>query len=68
MNAKKPGAGEISRLEGAIEAFDLLRRDFEDWLTEARDEEGREIMDNVIAHVEAELIEFRKRLEKLTKG
>jgi len=53
----------LIRLEAKLEALEELRAEIEPWRMEERDESAREALDNVIAHVEAEIVELHRRRE-----
>lgn len=53
--------GEVIRLEARLGAFEELKAEFEPWLMEERELSGREALANVIAHLEAEIVEAQRR-------
>lgn len=60
----KPG-GEPLRLQARLEAFEDLKAELEPWLMEERDASAREALANVLFHLDAEIAEQHRRLEKL---
>lgn len=60
--------GELMRLEARLGAFEDLKAEIEPWLMEERDMSAREALDNVIAHVNAEIIELHRRREEIERG
>jgi hypothetical protein len=56
---------ESLRLRARLEAFEDLKAEFEPWLMEERDVSGREALANVLFHLDAEIIEQRRRLEEI---
>ena len=60
-------AEQIQRLIGALEIIDGLREEMELWLGEAQDDSKRECLDNVVGHISAIEVEYRKRLKDLRK-
>ncbi|MGC2459108.1 MAG: hypothetical protein WA435_14060 [Gallionellaceae bacterium] len=59
--------GELIRLEARLGAFEDLKAEIEPWIMEERDVSGREALDNVIAHVDAEIVELHRRREEIEK-
>lgn len=59
---------ELTRLEARIGAFEDLKAEIEPWLMEERDVSAREALDNVIAHVDAEVIELHRRRSEIESG
>ncbi|HSH28487.1 MAG TPA: hypothetical protein VK971_01165 [Thiohalobacter sp.] len=59
-------AREILRLRARLEAFMDFRGEIEPWLMEERDIAGREALDNVLLHQDAEIAEQQRRLETMT--
>lgn len=55
---------DLIRLEARLGALEDLKADIEPWIMEERDVSGREALDNVIAHVDAEIVELRRRSEE----
>jgi hypothetical protein len=60
--------GELIRLEARLGAFEDLKAEIEPWLMEERDVSAREALDNVIAHVDAEIVELQRRREQIERG
>ncbi|MGA9664890.1 MAG: hypothetical protein WBQ69_00380 [Gallionella sp.] len=60
--------GELIRLEARLGAFEDLKAEIEPWLMEERDVSAREALDNVIAHINAEIVELHRRLEEIRRG
>jgi hypothetical protein len=58
--------GELIRLEARLGAFEDLKAELEPWLMEERELSGREALANVIAHLEAEIVEARRRRAQIT--
>ena len=58
---------ELIRLEGRLGAFEDLKAEIEPWIMEERDMPGREALDNVIAHVDAEIAVLHRRREDIEK-
>ncbi len=56
---------ELMRLEARIGAFEDLKAEIEPWIMEERDVSGREALENVIAHVDAEIFELHRRREEI---
>jgi hypothetical protein len=61
-NNKPNAAAQVQQLLGALEIIDLLREEMEQWLEEAQDESKRECLENVVAHIGAIEVNYRKRL------
>ena len=59
--------GELIRLEARLGAFEDLKAEIEPWLMEERDVSAREALDNVIAHVDAEIVELHRRREEIER-
>lgn len=53
----------LIRLQAKLEALEELRAEIEPWRMEERDVSAREALDNVIAHVDAEIVELHRRRE-----
>jgi hypothetical protein len=60
--------GELIRLEARLGVFEDLKAEIETWLMEERDVSGREALDNVISHVDAEIIELHRLREEIELG
>jgi hypothetical protein len=60
--------GELIRLEARLGAFEDLKAEIEPWLMEERDVSAREALDNVIAHLDAEIVELHRRREEIERG
>ena len=58
---------ELIRLEARLGAFEDIKAEIEPWIMEERDMSGREALDNVIAHVDAEIVEVHRRHEVIAK-
>jgi len=59
---------ELIRLEARLGAFEDLKAEIEPWLMEEREVSAREALDNVIAHVDAEIGELQRRREEIERG
>ncbi len=57
-----------ARLEGRLAAFEDLRAEIQTWVMEERDVAGREALDNVLAHVDAEIAELQRLRRELERG
>ncbi len=68
-NVDSTGMGQLEQeyheLTGAMNAISALTEELELRLEEARDDCVREVLDNVIALVEAQGIEYRRRRDDL---
>jgi hypothetical protein len=53
--------GELIRLEARLRAFEDLKNVFEPWVMEEREVSAREALENVIAHLDAEIVELHHR-------
>ncbi|HYA38549.1 MAG TPA: hypothetical protein VEI74_09820 [Candidatus Methylomirabilis sp.] len=53
----------LIRLQARLEALEDLKAEIEPWRMEERDLSAREALDNVIAHVDAEIVELHRRRE-----
>jgi hypothetical protein len=62
---RHPIASERFRLEGALEALDLLRTDLNLRRDQARNASSREAFDEMLTQVDALLIEYRRREDAL---
>lgn len=60
--------GELIRLEARLEAFEDLKAEIEPWIMEERDVSAREALDNVIAHLDGEIVELHRRREEIERG
>jgi hypothetical protein len=60
--------GELIRLEARLGAFEDLKAEIEPWLMEERDVSAREALDNVIAHLDAEIVELHRRREEIERA
>ena len=56
------------QLEAILGAFEDLKEEIEPWVMEERDVSGREALKNVIAHVDAKIIELHRLCEKIKRG
>jgi hypothetical protein len=54
---------ERARLEARLAAFLDLKAEFEPWVMEERDISAREALENVVAHLDAEIIETHRLLD-----
>lgn len=61
-------SGELVRLEARLGAFEDLKAEIGPWIMEERDVSAREALDNVIAHVDAEIIVLHHRREEIEHG
>jgi hypothetical protein len=61
----EPSEREFHELIGAHDAISALKEKLELRLEEARDDCVREVLDNIIALVDAQGIEYRRRKEEL---
>jgi hypothetical protein len=64
MNADEHTRALI-RLQAKLDALEELRAEIEPWRMEERDGSAREALGNVIAHVDAEIVELHRRREAL---
>jgi hypothetical protein len=55
--------GALIRLQTRLEAYEELKAEIEPWRMEDRDLSAREALDNVIARVDAEIVELHRRRE-----
>jgi hypothetical protein len=55
---------EVHELNGALDTISTLKEELELRLEEARDDCVREVLDNVIALIDAQGIEYRRRREE----
>jgi hypothetical protein len=53
----------LIRLEAKLDVLENLKADIEPWRMEERDVSAREALANVIAHIDAEIIELHRRSE-----
>lgn len=60
--------GELIRLEARLGAFEDLKAEIEPWLMEERDVSAREALANVIAHLDAEVVELHRRRQEIERG
>ncbi len=60
--------GEVIRLEARLGAFEELKAEIEPWLMEEREVSAREELDNVLAHVDAEIVELHRRRQEIERG
>jgi hypothetical protein len=58
---------QLNELTGALDLLFELREEFAQWVEEAADGSKREALENVLGHIEALEIEYRKRHEELQK-
>jgi hypothetical protein len=66
MDSKQ--CGELMQLEARIGAFEDLKAEIEPWVMEERDVSAREVLANVIARLDAELVELHRRREEIERG
>ena len=59
---------ELIRLQAKLDVLENLKAEIEPWRMEERDVSAREALDNVIAHVDAEIVELRHRRETMQSG
>ena len=59
---------ELIRLEARLGAFEDLKAEIEPWIMEERDVSAREALDNVITHVDSEIVELHRRIEVVVHG
>ncbi|OGI44028.1 MAG: hypothetical protein A2150_02315 [Candidatus Muproteobacteria bacterium RBG_16_64_11] len=57
---------ELIRLQAKLNALENLKADIEPWRMEERDVSAREALANVIAHVDAEIVELHRLREAVT--
>jgi hypothetical protein len=55
-------------LQARLDALEDLRAEIEPWRMEERDVSAREALTNVIAHVDAEIVELHRRREELERA
>ncbi|MGA8864119.1 MAG: hypothetical protein WB444_09950 [Gallionella sp.] len=67
-NMDEKQSDEITHLEARLGAFEDLKAEIEPWLMEERDVSAREALDNVIAHIDAEIVELHRRREGIRRG
>jgi hypothetical protein len=53
----------LIQLQARLDALEELRAEIEPWRMEERDVSAREALANVIAHVDAEIVELHRRRE-----
>ena len=53
---------EVQQLIGALDILDVLREEMEQWLDEAQDDSKQECLENVVGHIGAIEVSYRKRL------
>jgi len=56
---------QLAETTGAIDVLFTLREEFAQWAEEAQDESKKEALENVLGHVEAIELEFKRRFEDL---
>jgi hypothetical protein len=54
----------LENAKGSLEVLETLREEFSEWLGEANDESQKEMLENVLGHVEALSREYEKRREE----
>jgi len=57
---------KLHKLVGAIDAINVLKEELELRLEEARDDNVRETLDNIIVLVDAQIIEYQRRKKELS--
>jgi hypothetical protein len=57
----------LIRLEAKLNVLENLKAEIEPWRMEERDVSAREALANVIAHVDAEIVELHRRREAVTQ-
>ena len=50
---------------GAVDILFLLREELEQWQEEAQDDSKREALDNVLVHLQAMEVEYKRRRDDL---
>lgn len=68
MEMQDKPSSESLRLQARLEAFEDLKATIEPWIMEERDVAAREALDNVLFHLDAEIVEQRRRLEELGRA
>ena len=58
---------ELIRLQAKLNALENLKADIEPWRMEERDVSAREALANVIAHIDAEIVELHRLREAVTR-
>jgi len=61
-------ARALIRLQARLEALEDLKAGIEPWRMEERDVSAREALANVIAHVDAEIVELHRRREAIERA
>ena len=56
------------QLKAILGAFEDLKEEIEPWVMEERDVSAREALENVIAHVDAKIIELHRLREEIERG
>ena len=59
---------KFNQLEAILGAFEDLKEEIEPWVMEERDVSAREVLENVIAHVDAKIIELHRLREEIERG
>lgn len=59
---------EVQQLIGALDILDVLREEMEQWLEEAQDDSKQECLENVVGHIGAVEVSYRKRLADMQGG
>jgi hypothetical protein len=57
----------LIRLEAKLDVLENLKAEIEPWRMEERDVSAREALANVIAHVDAEIVELHRRRKAVTQ-
>lgn len=61
-------ARAIENAKGAEEVLNLLREEFAQWLGEANEEGQKEMLENVLGHLESMSREYAKRRQEVEGG
>jgi len=57
----------LIRLQAKLDALEQLKAEIEPWRMEERDVSAREALANVLAHVDAQIVELHRRRDALTR-
>ncbi len=58
---------KIHETRGAVDILDILREEMEQWLEEAQDASKHEALENVLGHIGALDVEYKRRFTELEK-
>ena len=58
---------ELHEMMGAVDILDILREQIEQWLDEAQDRSKHEALENVLLHIEAADVEYKRRRDELRR-